>query len=118
MHKKPFAIFGVFAAICIVAIPLWTISKEGSEESVEAPVAAADEEGKEMFATNCGPCHTLEAAGTDGVVGPNLDESKPPKELVIDRVTNGQGAMPAFGDNYSAEEIEAVADYVVASTGQ
>ena len=29
---------------------------------------------KEIFATNCGPCHTLEAAGTDGVVGPNLDE--------------------------------------------
>ena len=36
---------------------------------------------------------------------------------MIDRVTNGQGAMPAFGDSYSAEQIEAVADYVVASTG-
>ena len=27
-----------------------------------------------MFATNCGTCHTLAAAGTDGVVGPDLDE--------------------------------------------
>ena len=27
-----------------------------------------------MFATNCGTCHTLAAGGTDGVVGPNLDQ--------------------------------------------
>ena len=76
---------------------------------------AAD--GEAIFAeAGCGGCHTLEAAGTNGNVGPNLDDSKPPKELVIDRVTNGQGAMPAFKDSYSAEQIEAVADYVVAST--
>ena len=30
-----------------------------------------------MFATNCGTCHTLAAAGTDGIVGPNLDETSP-----------------------------------------
>jgi len=78
--------------------------------------AAAD--GEAVFAeAGCGGCHVLEAAGASGTVGPNLDESQPPKELVIDRVTNGQGAMPAFGDSYSAEQIEAVADYVVASTG-
>ena len=78
---------------------------------------AAD--GEAIFAeAGCGGCHALEAAGSNGNVGPNLDESKPAKELVIDRVTNGQGAMPAFGDSYSAEQIQAVADYVVASTGQ
>ena len=76
---------------------------------------AAD--GEAIFAeAGCGGCHTLEAAGTNGSVGPNLDDSKPPKELVVDRVTNGQGAMPAFKDSYSPEQIEAVADYVVAST--
>ena len=36
---------------------------------------------------------------------------------MIERVTNGQGAMPPFKDSYSPEQIEAVADYVVASTG-
>ena len=36
---------------------------------------------------------------------------------MIERVTNGMGAMPAFKDSYSAEQIEAVADYVVASAG-
>ena len=73
--------------------------------------------GEAIFAeAGCGGCHTLEAAGTSGNVGPNLDDAKPPKELVIERVTNGQGAMPPFKDSLSPEEIEAVADYVVAST--
>jgi mono/diheme cytochrome c family protein len=76
-------------------------------------------DGEAIFAeAGCGGCHTLEAANASGTVGPNLDESKPPKDLVIDRVTNGQGAMPAFGDQYSAEQIAAVADYVVAGTGK
>ena len=76
-------------------------------------------DGEAVFAeAGCGGCHALEAANASGNVGPSLDESKPPKELVIDRVTNGQGAMPAFKDSYSAEQIEAVADYVVANTGE
>ena len=75
-------------------------------------------DGEAIFAeAGCGGCHVLEAAGASGTVGPNLDESEPPKELVVDRVTNGRGAMPAFADSYSPEQIEAVADYVVASTG-
>ena len=75
-------------------------------------------DGEAIFAeAGCGGCHTLEAAGTSGSVGPNLDDAKPDKELVIDRVTNGQGAMPPFKDQYSPEQIAAVADYVVASTG-
>ena len=87
-----------------------TTTEEGGGE-------AAD--GEAIFAeAGCGGCHALEAAGSSGSVGPNLDESKPSKELVVDRVTNGQGAMPAFGDQYSAEQIEAVADYVVANAGK
>ena len=70
-------------------------------------------DGKAIFAeAGCGGCHTLEAAGASGTVGPNLDDAKPPKELVIDRVTNGKGVMPSFKDTYSAEQIAAVADYV------
>jgi len=72
--------------------------------------------GEAIFAeAGCGSCHTLDAAGASGNVGPSLDDTKPSKELVIDRVTNGKGAMPAFKDSYSAEEIAAVADFVVAS---
>lgn len=78
---------------------------------------AAD--GKAIFAeAGCGGCHTLGAAGTSGTVGPNLDDAKPSKELVIDRVTNGKGVMPAFKDSYSAEQIAAVADYVSKNAGK
>lgn len=80
--------------------------------------AGAGPDGAAVFTSaGCGGCHTLGAAGASGNVGPNLDDAKPPKELVIDRVTNGKGVMPSFSDSYSAEEIAAVADYVVASTG-
>ena len=76
-------------------------------------------DGKAIFAeAGCGGCHTLEAAGASGTVGPNLDDAKSSKELVIDRVANGKGAMPSFGDSYSAEQIAAVADFVVASAGK
>ena len=79
---------------------------------------ASGADGEAIFAqAGCGGCHTLEAAGTNGKVGPNLDDAKPDKELVVERVTNGQGAMPSFKDKYSPEQIDAVADYVVASTG-
>jgi cytochrome c6 len=58
----------------------------------------------------------MEAAGTTGTIGPNLDETKPSREVAIDRVTNGAGAMPAFKDTLSEAQIAAVADYIVAST--
>jgi mono/diheme cytochrome c family protein len=73
--------------------------------------------GAQIFASaGCGGCHTMEAAGSSGTVGPNLDQSQPDLELVVDRVTNGQGAMPSFGDSLSEQEIADVATYVVEST--
>ena len=49
--------------------------------------------------------------------GPNLDEAKPSAELVVDRVTNGMGAMPSFADQLSEEQITEVAAYVSAAAG-
>ena len=47
--------------------------------------------GKEVFTTaGCASCHTLADAGTNGTVGPNLDEAKPSAALVKQRVTNGR----------------------------
>jgi mono/diheme cytochrome c family protein len=74
-------------------------------------------DGKSIFTTTCGSCHTLSDAGTTGAVGPNLDEARPPKERVVDLVTNGQGAMPSFADSLDAKQIEAVADYVAGAAG-
>jgi cytochrome c6 len=74
-------------------------------------------DGKSIFTDNCGSCHTLADAGTSGTIGPNLDDSKPSKALAVDRVTNGMGVMPAFQDSLSAEQIQAVAEYVTSAAG-
>jgi mono/diheme cytochrome c family protein len=74
MSKRPFVIFGIFAAICLVVLPFWALAKVGSSDaSPEGSVSASDQQGLELFQINCGACHTLAAAGTDGVVGPDLD---------------------------------------------
>ncbi len=85
----------------------------GTGITPEAPT-----DGKSIFASNCGSCHTLADAGTSGNVGPNLDQSQPSKELVVDRVTNGQGAMPSFADSLDQAQIDAVADYVSSVAGR
>ena len=76
-------------------------------------------DGAGIFAeAGCGGCHTLAAAGTNGSVGPNLDDARPPVELVIDRVTNGKGAMPSFKDRLDEAQIKAIADYVSQNAGK
>ena len=72
-----------------------------------------------MFAAaGCGSCHTLADAGATGNIGPSLDGAKPSQALVVERVTNGQGAMPSFSARLSAAEIADVAAYVSAVAGQ
>ena len=75
--------------------------------------------GKEVFlgSSGCGTCHTLSDAGTSGTVGPNLDDAQPSHDLVVDRVTNGQGAMPSFSSTLSEEQIQDVAAYVSSVAG-
>jgi len=74
--------------------------------------------GKQIFMqAGCGNCHTLRDAGTSGSIGPNLDEAKPPKALVATRVTNGKGPMPSFRSTLTAEQIQAVAQYVSSVAG-
>jgi mono/diheme cytochrome c family protein len=86
-----------------------------TEPSGEGDAAA----GKEVFlgTSGCGTCHTLADAGTSGTVGPNLDDSQPDFDLVVDRVTNGQGAMPSFSSTLSEQQIQDVAAYVSSVAG-
>ena len=72
-----------------------------------------------MFATaGCESCHTLKDAGATGNVGPNLDEAKPPADLVVDRVTNGKGVDAVVQRPAEPKQIADVAAYVVAVAGK
>ena len=91
---------------------------EPTETETETGGTAGDAAaGEAVFASaGCGGCHTLEAAGSSGNVGPNLDESQPDAALVEQRVRNGAGAMPAFEGQLEDKEIADVTAFVVAST--
>lgn len=139
MSNRPFLIFGAFVAL-VAVIGYLAFSKEGSDESVAVPVEAADRDAQEVFATNCGTCHTLAAGGTDGVVGPNLDEILPtqvappsgtPEEIadanqqayegvysrVLNAVTCGlEGRMPA--GILQGADAEEVSGFVASYAGQ
>jgi cbb3-type cytochrome c oxidase subunit III len=83
------------------------------------PVAAKNTtSGKDIFTANCGSCHTLKDAGTNGTVGPNLDQLKPSFEIAQHQVINGGGAMPAFKGTLTAAQITAVAKYVSSVAGK
>ena len=85
--------------------------------------ANADElfnKGKEIFleAGNCAACHTLSDAGSNSMIGPNLNEIRPDVSRILMAVKNGIGVMPAMEGILSNEEIEAVAHYVSMSAEQ
>lgn len=91
-----------------------------------------EKKGREQFAVSCAFCHTLAAANAFGKVGPNLDQIKPSKSLVLHTIANGclpnasgsnsseaclgQGVMPA--DILQGQQADQVASFVAAVAGK
>ena len=76
-------------------------------------------QGKLIFTQSCGTCHTLKDAGTNGQVGPNLDQVKPDTKRVLAAIKNGglgSGTMPA--NLVTGKDAQAVADYVSSVAGK
>jgi mono/diheme cytochrome c family protein len=129
MSKRPFILFGIFAAICLLVLPFIALGKEGGEDAGTVKVASQDLEAKAFFSNNCGTCHTLAAAGTDGIVGPDLDDLLVPSgtnsaELyegnasrVLLAVECGIGGRMPKGI-LEEEEAREVAQFVAAYAGQ
>lgn len=90
----------------------------GSATEEGAPQGGGDAVvGKQVFLDNgCGDCHVLADAGTEGTIGPNLDEAKPELGIAIERVRDGKPPMPAFKDRLTEKQINDVAAYVVDAT--
>ena len=73
--------------------------------------------GAKVFAdAGCGDCHTLAAADATGTVGPDLDQVRPDVARVVQQVTNGGGAMPAFDSKLSESAIQDLAEFVSEAT--
>jgi mono/diheme cytochrome c family protein len=94
-----------------------------------APPKVPGGPGAQVFANNgCGGCHTLAAAKTGGVTGPNLDEVLPGQteamvhESIVDpnaKIATGYppNVMPEnFEQKLSPKEIENLVKYLLEST--
>jgi mono/diheme cytochrome c family protein len=74
MSKRTFITFGVLVFVLAVVIPWLAFRGSGDANTGAQEVPAHLKTGQALFETNCGTCHTLYAAGTDGNYGPDLDE--------------------------------------------
>jgi mono/diheme cytochrome c family protein len=77
--------------------------------------SSAAPDGKALFKSNCGSCHTLTAAGTSGQVGPNLTHSGLDQKSVEAMMQAGPGVMPSFTNSLTPAEFKAVAKFVAGS---
>jgi mono/diheme cytochrome c family protein len=93
-------------------------SPVGSPETPEQeqPLSQAELHGRTLFVENCGSCHTLDAAGTVGQIGPNLDDISITEEDVRTAIRiggRGSGNMPP--NLLTGQDAQDVAAFVAAS---
>jgi mono/diheme cytochrome c family protein len=138
MSKRTFIVFGLLVLVLAVVIPWLAFRSTGDASTGVQEVPASLKKGQALFQTNCGTCHTLYAAGTDGNYAPNLDEllapSGPPEAgpngqktieategRVLSAIENGvdssaPGRMPAGILN--EQQAKEVAHFVATVAGE
>jgi mono/diheme cytochrome c family protein len=87
-----------------IAVPALVLANRHQAEGSSGTLASKQgdksfERGKTLFRENCWSCHTLKAAGAQGVTGPNLDQIgtvSPQRVLNAIKIGGtGDGRMPA-----------------------
>jgi mono/diheme cytochrome c family protein len=111
-HPRRARLSAAFAA-CVLAASLPGHAADGSPEQFA--------EGKKLFMQGatpaCALCHTLKDAGSEGAIGPILDELKPDAARVANALRNGLGNMPPYKATLSEAQILALAHYVAKASG-
>lgn len=139
MSKRTFIWFGVLVLVLAVVIPFAAFRSKGDGETGDDKVPASLKDGQSLFVTNCGTCHTLYSAGTDGNYAPDLDEllapngppegdekeiaeaAKPIEGRVLNAIENGvdgsttPGRMP--GGILNEEQAQEVSEFVARTAG-
>ncbi|MCD6728359.1 MAG: c-type cytochrome [Solirubrobacteraceae bacterium] len=131
-------IFGgwIGALVAVLVVAAWLVGKDEGRRQAEnaAPTqvatappakttakpepAAPAGPGKQLFATKCGSCHTLKAAGTNGAVGPSLDDLQPDAALVEAAIQNGGAGSGAMPKGLAAgNDAKQIADFVAQAAG-
>ena len=112
-------------------------AKSGKDTGALASAGLAQAKtGEQIFtAAGCAGCHTFAPAGSNGTVGPNLDDlaavagkrepGKSAEEYITESVTKPEAflaegfpnAMPSFEGRLSDKQIQALIDYLLQSGG-
>ena len=122
-RRSVLVLFAVFYVALGIAVPAVVLASDHSDRNVPdsaIKLNAAEEHGRQVFGERCNNCHTLAAAKTQGKVGPNLDQLKPPKALVLNAIMQGRkrgnGTMPA--GIVSGKDAQDVAAFVGTVAGK
>lgn len=134
MSKRTFIWFGILVVVLAGLIPWLVFGAKGDGESGEKSVPKGLTQAQSLFVTNCGNCHSLYSAGTDGNYAPDLDELlaaagpleedsiKSTEGRVLNAIENGidgettPGRMP--GGILNEEQAKEVSEFVARTAGE
>ena len=105
----------IAAFVCILSLALFALPSSA--------IAGGDAgAGEAIFSANCAACHMggMNAVNAEKTLQKaDLEKyGKDTPEAIIKQVTNGNGAMPAFGGRLSEADIENVAAYVLSQANK
>jgi mono/diheme cytochrome c family protein len=115
----------------------YAVDRSGEDEGALATAGLAQAKtGEQIFtAAGCAGCHTFAPAGSNGNIGPNLNELKSaaakyakgqtPEEYVSESIVKPDAfivpgfsnAMPSFEGRLTDQQIQALVDYLLQSGG-
>ncbi|MBU2603255.1 MAG: c-type cytochrome [Actinobacteria bacterium] len=113
MHRKH--VWSLLLALAITTALVIGVAGCGGETTTttaaptETTAAPSGVDAAPIYAAKCAGCH---GAGGEGGAGPDL-RALTDAAAVEAQVTTGGGAMPAFGDTLSAEDITALGTFVI-----
>lgn len=117
--RKYMLVWGIVAiAALLIAVTACGSNAKPPETETPAPggdtgAPSATVDADAIVKQNCISCH---GGNLEGGVGPGLQAvgGKYDRNQIHDIIANGQGAMPPFQNQLSADEISAVADWLAA----
>ena len=121
----------------VAAYVAYAADRPGDDSGALASAGLAQAKtGEQIFtAAGCAGCHTFAPAGSNGTIGPNLDDlaaaagqrepGKSAEEYVRESLTNPEAflvegfgnAMPSYEGRLTDEQIQALVDYLLENGG-
>src|SRR6185437_9921513 len=102
--KRPYRVGALGAGLVAAAL---LAAGCGTGGVASAGRQADTQSGQQLFSQKCGSCHTLQAAGTSGTIGPNLDNAfaadvaqgypqSSIENVVLDQIRLGSGEVATY----------------------